>query len=63
MWAYMGEVVFATSLHVGICRMGTTLLWDDIAQKSHKNNQGVCKRISKGKHKLTKILYESRYVM
>ena len=34
MWAYMGEVVFATSLHVGICSMGTTLLGDDVAQKS-----------------------------
>ena len=33
-WAYMGKVVFATSLHVGICRMVTTLFGDDIAQKS-----------------------------
>ena len=30
----MGGVVFATSLHVGICRMGMTLFGDDIAQKS-----------------------------
>ena len=30
---YMREVVFATSLHVGIYRMGTTLLGDDVAQK------------------------------
>ena len=28
MWAYMGEVVFATptSLHVGTCRIGTVLV-------------------------------------
>ena len=25
-WACMGEVVFATSLHAGTCRMGTALL-------------------------------------
>ena len=29
----MGEVAFATSLHVGICRMGTNLFGDDVAQK------------------------------
>ena len=29
----MGEVVFATSLHVGVCRMGTNFFGDDIAQK------------------------------
>ena len=23
LWAYMGEEVFATSLHVGTCRIGT----------------------------------------
>ena len=34
MWAYMVEVVFATSLHVGICRMSTTLFGDDVAQES-----------------------------
>ena len=22
-WAYIGEVVFATSIHVGMCRIGT----------------------------------------
>ena len=29
----MGEVVFATSLHVGVSRMGTNLFGDDVAQK------------------------------
>ena len=32
-WAYMAEVVFVTSLHLGVCRMGTTLFGDDLAQK------------------------------
>ena len=49
----MGEVVFATSLYVGICRMGTTLLQHCLGMTQHK-------RVSKGSYR--DVLHQSMFV-